>query len=116
VLSEVWLDARGHRVAPGRYALRYALQPRLKDHLGVDAVRDFALLVPESLPAGADPLGSARHALDSRHPVVMELRPAASDGVDSIRLDDGRRALVARIATVAIAFVIEPGSEGSVGF
>lgn len=110
VLADEWLDARGHRIAPGRYALRYALQPRLKDHLGLDASRDFALLVP--LEAGpGDPRAQARHALDSRHLAVMALVPAWAGAPGQLRLDDGRLALVARIGELSIAFVVIPGSE-----
>lgn len=106
-----WRDARGHRVAPGRYALRYALQPRLKDHLGVDAARDFALLVPIGAPDGPDRLAQARHALDSRHPAVMALLPASADAPAEVRLEDGRRALVARVDGLSIAFVVVPARE-----
>jgi len=39
-----WTDYRGTIVPAGTYELRYAIQPRLKDHLDTSDYRDFAIL------------------------------------------------------------------------
>lgn len=70
-------DARGDAVPSGHYTLRYAVQPRLKDHVEVSAHRDFALLVPAARDRGA-PLDEAEvmalsRPAPSRHPHVLAL-------------------------------------------
>jgi hypothetical protein len=57
-----WSDYRGQTVRAGTYLLRYAVQPPLKDHLGVSAFRDFLIL---------EPVKAAREG----HPYVMALVP-----------------------------------------
>jgi hypothetical protein len=78
-LATPWRDFRGQSIAAGRYGLRYALQPRLKDHVGVDAIRDFALLVP-AVEAAPDPevgvaawIAASRRVSATAHPAVMAL-------------------------------------------
>ncbi len=80
-LTETWSDFRGTLVAPGRYGLRYALQPRLKEHVGADAIRDFALLVPAELSTANEArrpeewIAASRVASGASHPAVMALLP-----------------------------------------
>jgi hypothetical protein len=72
-------DARGEEVPAGRYTLRYAVQPRLKDHVEVSAYRDFALLVPARRDRGGSLDASEAAALArpaaGRHPYVLALSP-----------------------------------------
>jgi hypothetical protein len=71
LLQAAWRDFRGQVVAPGRYELRYLLQPRLKEHVGVDAIRDFALLVPPG--TSGDWVAASRSVSRTRHPAVLAL-------------------------------------------
>jgi hypothetical protein len=59
-----WRDYRGREVPPGTYRLRYAIQPRLKDHIGTTVFRDFLLIEPRPGAHG--------------HPFVMAMVPAGS--------------------------------------
>lgn len=77
-----WTDFRGQRVPAGEYELCYMLQPRLKEHVGHDAHRDFAVLVPAPRQGGdracaGDWLGAARAVTATGHPAVLALLPAA---------------------------------------
>jgi hypothetical protein len=72
-------DARGEEVPAGHYTLRYAVQPRLKDHVEVSPYRDFALLVPARRDRGGSIRASELMALArpaaGRHPYVLALSP-----------------------------------------
>jgi hypothetical protein len=72
-LREGWTDFRGQVIPAGRYALRYALQPRLKEHAGADAIRDFALLVPVADDGSTPLLEASRLVSGTHHPAVMAL-------------------------------------------
>ena len=80
-LAQPWIDYRGQTIPAGHYGLRYALQPRLKDHRGADADRDFALLVPEAAGKPDQPrtpdqwIEASRQVSGTHHPAVMSLRP-----------------------------------------
>ena len=119
-----WRDFRGQTVAPGRYGLRYGLQPRLKEHAGADAVRDFALLVPIDLVpaesaavAEAQPLDrwieASRHVSGSRHPAVLALVIWSGTGPppDAPVIENGRTTLFRRVGDLALGFVVEGRAE-----
>jgi hypothetical protein len=74
-----WSDFRGPRVADGSYDLCYALQPRRKEHAGLDAIRDFAVLVPATHPPAAACTGwlsASRGVTGTGHPAVLALLSA----------------------------------------
>lgn len=111
-LSRVWSDFRGQAIAAGRYELRYALQPRLKEHVGSDAVRDVALLVPsEAVAIGVSEgwIAASRRVSGSRHPAVMALVAWSGGGPppeDPVELE-GWRVVVRTIDGLVLAFVVE---------
>jgi hypothetical protein len=83
-LGEPWTDARGSKVPPGKYAVRYALRPNDGNHAGVSEYRDFLVLIPLADDPGASerPTFDAMMALAKRstgggHPAVMGLAPPA---------------------------------------
>jgi hypothetical protein len=113
VLDAEWSDFRGQRIAPGRYALVYALQPRLKEHAGADVIRDFALLVPrEALEAGGETpldilIAASRRVARTSHPALMALLA----GGDESRLAEARGLVLEgveyhRIDWLALGFVV----------
>ena len=59
-----WRDARGQAIRPGKYRMRYAVQPLLKDHAGTSLWRDFVILTRDGEPS-------------SGHPRVIALVPPA---------------------------------------
>ncbi|MEO8215743.1 MAG: hypothetical protein ABI718_01550 [Acidobacteriota bacterium] len=61
--ASTWRDYRDQVVPAGTYVVRYAIQPRLKDHIGTTKYRDFLVLDCR----GPD-----------QHPFVMALLPASS--------------------------------------
>jgi hypothetical protein len=75
-----WVDFRGQRVAKGTYDLCYALQPRRKEHAGLDAIRDFAVLVPavrqHSAACTGEWLSASRGVTATGHPAVLALLSA----------------------------------------
>ena len=109
VLGERWLDFRGQPIAPGRYGLRYALQPRLKEHVGADAIRDFALLVPLEAEAPSDWIAASRTVSGTAHPAVMALVAWQGAGPPPRELheeDPNRLVLFRTVATVTLGFVV----------
>lgn len=109
VLHETWRDFRGQRIAPGRYGLVYALQPRLKEHVGADAVRDFALLVPPDLDAPDDWLAVSRRVSGTTHPAVMALVPWRGEGEAPAELHEEtpeRQVLFRDVGGTALGFVV----------
>jgi hypothetical protein len=113
-LRAPWRDFRGQVIAPGRYGLRYALQPRLKDHVGVDALRDFALLVPavagpQESQAGATAwLALSRRVSGSAHPAVLALLPwtGADPPPTPWREDGGRVVEYLEVGGLVLGFVV----------
>jgi hypothetical protein len=80
-LTKPWRDFRAREVPPGEYVLRYRIQPKLKDHAGTSAYRDFLILEPS--PDG--------------HPFVMALvPPSEAPGV-----------VVAEVAGMRVGVVVE---------
>lgn len=122
-LAAPWRDFRGQTIAPGRYGLRYALQPRLKDHVGADAIRDFALLVP---PGGEPPpsdagaaawIAASRRASGTAHPAVLALVPAAGAEEPVPRREEGGLAVeYAEAGGVVLGFVVVGGTEARDAF
>jgi len=108
VLATEWTDFRGQLVRAGRYELRYALQPRLKDHAGADAIRDFALLVPKGLPATTDWLAASRQVSRTRHPAVLALVPWAGTGAPPAQpVRAGELTVLYRgVADLTVGFVV----------
>jgi hypothetical protein len=120
IVRSRWSDFRGQEIRAGRYELRYALQPRLKDHVGVDRIRDFALLVPRSAagaaPAQAAPelwIAAARLVAGSRHPAVMALRPEGSGGTPpgAAVASDGQLVEYRTIGGLVLGFVLHGRAE-----
>ena len=114
-----WSDFRGQTISPGRYGLRYGLQPRLKEHAGADAVRDFALLVPAESAAVAEALPldrwieASRHVSGSRHPAVLALVTWTGTGSppDAPVIENGRTTLFRRVGDLALGFVVDGRAE-----
>lgn len=88
VVREGWTDFRGQAIPSGRYALRYALQPRLKEHAGADAIRDFALLVPATDDGSRPLLEASRLVSGTHHPAVMALVAWQGEGVPPAELHE----------------------------
>ncbi|MEP6471907.1 MAG: hypothetical protein ABJC28_07805 [Acidobacteriota bacterium] len=81
--SAPWTDARSQVIPAGTYALRYAIQPAMKEHRGVSAFRDVLVLVAPGDSTGTDLAalaGAGRRVSGTAHPAVMALLPAASSG------------------------------------
>jgi hypothetical protein len=87
-LRKPWRDYRDREVPPGTYVLRYAIQPRLKDHAGTSAYRDFLLLEPST----------------GTHPFVMALVPLPSKRTD-------QRVIESKIRGIRVGIVIEGTGE-----
>jgi len=111
-ISGAWSDFRGQAIQPGRYALRYGLQPRLKDHVGVDAVRDFALLEPLETADGEERpekwMAESRRVSGTSHPAVLALTPWEGNGqppLDAVTIG-AWRVIYLRIADLVLGFVV----------
>ncbi len=113
-LGSTWSDFRGQAVSPGRYGLHYALQPRLKQHVGADAVRDFALLVPEELGpvltrrSVEEWIAASLRVSGTRHPAVMALVAWSGGPPPETPVElDGRLVVVRAVGGLVLAFVVE---------
>lgn len=77
-LAANWSDFRGQTILAGTYSLCYALQPHLKEHVGVDSIRDFAALVSfgrdDERPC-EDWLNASRRVSGTGHPAVLAMVP-----------------------------------------
>lgn len=112
-LDAPWSDFRGQTIPPGVYGLRYALQPRLKEHAGADAIRDFALLVPAELAAASGTkrpeewIAASRLASGTSHPAVMALVPWSGEGAPPAETRIGDYRVEFRsLGDLAIGFVV----------
>jgi hypothetical protein len=47
-IHKAFRDYRGNEIPPGTYALRYGVQPLMKDHAGTSKWRDFAIVEPDA--------------------------------------------------------------------
>jgi hypothetical protein len=104
-----WADFRGQRIGGGSYDLCYALQPRRKDHVGLDAIRDFAVLVPAT-PQRAEAcagqwLNASRGVAGTGHPAVLALLSADEFAQSRIGQPDWVVAWLA-VAGETIGFVV----------
>jgi hypothetical protein len=109
VVVSTWLDFRGQPIEPGRYGLRYALQPRLKEHVGADVIRDFALLVPLETEASADWQSESRAVSRTTHPAVMALVEWRGAGAPPSELREEspiRLVLFRTVGTATLGFVV----------
>ncbi len=76
-----WSDYKTQKVAPGRYTLRYGIQPADGDHTGQTYFRDFIMILPvdgDTFPIDGqddpEPLVEAALAVSgSEHPAVFAL-------------------------------------------
>jgi hypothetical protein len=101
-LSAPYHDIRGKGVGAGVYTLRYALQPENGDHLGVSPYREFLLLAPARVDAGAAALSHdeavnlAKQANGTSHPAAWSLDPpiAATDPGTVYTNDTGLKGVV----------------------
>lgn len=109
LLARSWMDARGQEIAPGRYVVRYGLQPLSKDHAGTTAARDFLVLVPATLDAG-DPVVTparmlewSRSAGSASHPAVLEIRDPGAAAADA---EADESVVVTEIDGIGVALVL----------
>jgi hypothetical protein len=94
-LAGEWSDYRGTAVPAGTYLLRYAVQPPLKDHMGVSTFRDFLIL---------EPAKGAREG----HPYVMALvPPSPGASPPAITRSAGDTIVEWTLAGERVAFVLE---------
>jgi len=96
-LSSSLHDARGQKVAPGVYTLRYALQPVDGAHVGTSEFRDFLLLVPGSEDPGAavrlsreQLVALSKRAAGRAHPAVLALSPWEGSSFPAVVSLDGK--------------------------
>jgi hypothetical protein len=97
-VAESWTDFRGQEISAGSYELRYYLQPRSKHHAGVDAARDFAVLVPAIAAGSPGPTDTpswieiSRQISRTSHPAILALAvpadTAAAPPASAIREGD----------------------------
>jgi len=88
-------DYRDDELAAGIYTMRFALQPQDGDHLGTAEYSYFAVLVSAKIDTKPDGItefkalvkASAKTA-SGDHPVILSLRPAASDDGDPLKLNE----------------------------
>ena len=79
--NAAWRDYRDREIPAGLYAMRYALQPAIKEHRGVSAYRDFLVLTPAERDASlerrlAEVLAESVAYFGRGHPAVLALFPA----------------------------------------
>lgn len=123
LIDDAWSDFRGQTIVAGRYSLRYALQPRLKEHVGVDQIRDFALLVaPETEIASGEGateawIAASRRVSGTRHPAVLALVAWRSSGDPPPEpVTEGERlVLFRRIGTDVVGFVVRGRADEAEG-
>jgi len=113
-----WTDYRGQRVAPGRYLLRYAVQPEDGYHVGLTFYRDFALLLPPGEAPVAPVVGDeaalveASRPASGHHPAVLALWPADGRAPDE-RFDNdlGQPVLVLAVGEERVGLVLAGTGE-----
>jgi hypothetical protein len=97
VVSADFADARGQKIKPGLYTMRYAQIPQDGNHMGVSDYRDFVLLSPAAADTAVDkPLGFdgvvnlSRKAAGTGHPAVLSMVPASAPGKLPALSSDGQ--------------------------
>jgi hypothetical protein len=81
------MDARGRPIEPGTYALHYARQPPLKDHLDTAENPDFALLVDPGASRAdmkVSEVVAAAKRVSGDHPWVLALAPPGTSGTCTV--------------------------------
>jgi hypothetical protein len=111
-----WRDYRAQTIRPGRYTLRYGIQPANREHTGQTYFRDFLLLVPlgtDSLEVDGDELLSlikeSLRASDTPHPAVMALYRIYEE-VDTLQVMEtefGDPCLAVPLGDVVMGIVLE---------
>lgn len=77
-------DVRGRVIRAGTYTLRYGLQPKTSDHLGVSPHRDFLLLSPIAFDKDPEPRGHdgtielSKETIGGSHPAVLSIDPPSA--------------------------------------
>lgn len=79
-------DYRDNELAAGIYTMRFVLQPHDGNHLGTAEFAYFVALIPAKLDSKPDGLADYKSTVKASsketstdHPVILSLRPAASD-------------------------------------
>lgn len=87
VVSPDFADARGQKIKPGLYTMRYAQIPQDGNHMGVSEYRDFVLLAPAAADTQLDKALSfdevvnlSRKASGTGHPAALSMAPATATG------------------------------------
>ena len=112
-----WSDYKAQKIAPGKYTLRYGVQPADGDHTGQTYFRDFIMILPldgDSFPIDGqdDPeplVQSALAVTGSEHPAVFALYQIY-DEVDDISImgnDYGEPCLAIPTGEMTMGIVIE---------
>ena len=89
-LSKAERDYRDDEIAAGTYTMRFALQPQDGNHLGSAEFTYFAVLTPAKLDTKPDGITDYKALVKASsketstdHPMILSLRPASSDTVES---------------------------------
>ena len=87
-------DYRDDELRAGVYTIRFALQPQDGNHLGTAEFSFFAVLTPAKIDNKPDGIGDYKALVKASsketstdHPVILSLRPAASDDGDPPKLN-----------------------------
>jgi hypothetical protein len=88
-------DYKDNEITEGLYTARFSLQPQDGDHMGTSEFPYYLLLIPlkhdpqlTSIAAYKPMVRASGKATASGHPVVLSLRPAASDASDLPKLNE----------------------------
>jgi hypothetical protein len=88
-------DYRDDDLSAGVYTMRFALQPQDGNHLGTSEFPYFAALTPAKIDTKPDGIADYKSLVKASsketstdHPVILSLRPAASDAGESPALND----------------------------
>jgi len=88
-------DYKDNDIAAGVYTMRFGLQPQDGDHLGTAEYPYFAVLIPaasDTKPDGITTFKAMAKAsgkdTSSNHPIILSLRPTASDSGDLPKLNE----------------------------
>lgn len=87
-------DYRDDELRTGVYTIRFALQPQDGNHLGTAEFSFFAVLTPAKIDNKLEGIGDYKSLVKASsretstdHPVILSLRPAASDDGDPPKLN-----------------------------
>lgn len=107
------LDARGQTIENGAYTLRFAVQPWMKEHMGVSRFSDFLLVIPSALDDGSDEtdwIDASRTATRTDHPAVISLNPVPATAAlpTIVRSDRGGHLLCLRWGDLTLGLAPGP--------